>query len=142
MNPLQPRKIFKKLLQEIFRIMRQIPILHAYQRQSLRQRPVFIIQRKNIDIRRNLVLLTGQAHLGNEAGGQALKADRGSNLGVGACNIGPGYDIGRVKALADLAAHVVVKDTEGQDREILDIRALYGPFLKRLRLFPITGIKQ
>ena len=94
--------------------MRQIAIFHTDQGQPLGQGLSFIIQRENIDILWDIFLLADKAHLRNKAGGQPLEADGGSNLGIGAGDVGAGDDVGLLKALIDLPTHAVVKDAENR----------------------------
>lgn len=90
MNSLYIIEVLEQLVKKKFRVVGQVTIFHPNQGQPLGQGLSFVVQRENIDILRDIFLLTDQAHLRDKAGGQPLKADGYSYLRVGAGDISPG----------------------------------------------------
>ena len=100
------------------------------------------MQGEDIQVGRNLVPLADQAHLRDEAGGQPLEARDSSNPGVGAGDVGPGGDIGRLEALVDLPAGPVVKNTEGQPGKVFHLRPTDCLLLQNLSLHSVVALQQ
>ena len=100
---------------------REIAIPEPDQVHLLDQRLAVVQQGEDVDVLRDLLALLRQTHVGDEGGGQPLKADGGTNVGIGAGDIGPGLDLGFGKALVDLFPDSVLQQTEGELREVAQI---------------------
>ena len=75
-------KISEEQFEEITGVMREIAIFTADEGDLLKKGLPLVVNRKDINIVRDIALSIDQTHMGSETGGNTLKTHSGGNAGI------------------------------------------------------------